>query len=59
MSKIGIMTFHTALNYGAVFQTYALEKILMDMGHDVKVIDYRCPYTDKIYKPFYVSEVSI
>ena len=56
MSKIGIMTFHTALNYGAVFQTYALEKILMDMGHDVKVIDYRCPYTDKIYKPFYVSD---
>lgn len=28
----------------------------MDMGHDVKVIDYRCPYTDKIYKPFYVSD---
>ena len=56
MSKIGIMTFHTALNYGAVFQTYALEKFLMNMGHDVKVIDYRCPYTDKIYKPFYVSD---
>lgn len=56
MSKIGIMTFHTALNYGAVFQTYALEKFLMDMGHDVKVLDYRCPYTDKIYKPFYVSD---
>lgn len=56
MSKIGIMTFHTALNYGAVFQTYALQKFLIDMGYDVKVIDYRCPYTDKIYRPFYVSD---
>jgi len=39
--KIGILTFHRALNYGAVLQCYALFKTLTEMGHDVEVIDYR------------------
>lgn len=26
--KIGIITFHTALNYGAVLQTYALQNFI-------------------------------
>ena len=32
--KIGIMTFHRAINYGAVLQTYALQKYLNDSGYD-------------------------
>lgn len=39
--KIGILTFHRAINYGAVLQCYGLYKTLTDMGHDVSVIDYR------------------
>lgn len=39
--KIGILTFHRALNYGAVLQCFALYKTLADMGHEVEVIDYR------------------
>lgn len=39
--KIGILTFHRAINYGAVLQCYALYKTLADMGHDVEIIDYR------------------
>lgn len=39
--KIGILTFHRALNYGAVLQCYALFNTLAEMGHDVEVIDYR------------------
>lgn len=39
--KIGILTFHRAINYGAVLQCYALYKTLMNMGHDVEIIDYR------------------
>lgn len=39
--KIGILTFHRALNYGAVLQCYALYHTLSEMGHDVEVIDYR------------------
>ncbi len=38
--KIGIFTYHRALNYGAVLQAYALSRVLSDQGHDVKVIDY-------------------
>lgn len=26
MKKVGIVTFHRALNYGAVLQSYALQK---------------------------------
>ena len=39
--KIGILTFHRAINYGAVLQCYALYTTLRDMGHDVEIIDYR------------------
>lgn len=39
--RIGILTFHRAINYGAILQCYALFKTLTSMGHDVEVIDYR------------------
>ena len=44
--RIGILTFHRALNYGAVLQCFALQKLLTDWGHDVWVIDYRQPYIE-------------
>ena len=45
--KIGILTFHRAINYGAVLQCYALCEYLTGMGHDVDVIDYRPEYIEK------------
>jgi len=39
--KIATTTFHCSYNYGSVLQTYALQSVLEDMGHDVNVIDYR------------------
>jgi len=47
--KIGIITFHFPINYGAVLQTYALYKTLTDMGHDVEIIDYQPDYHVKKY----------
>lgn len=41
--KIGILTFHRTLNYGAVLQCYALQELLRQKGHLVEVIDYRIP----------------
>jgi hypothetical protein len=38
--KIGILTFHRAINYGAVFQAFALLTFLKKSGHDVHIIDY-------------------
>ena len=51
--KIGILTFHRAINYGAVLQCYALSEVLKGMGHDVEVIDYRPPYIEKYRNLFY------
>ena len=39
--KIGILTFHCALNYGAVLQAYALVTYLRKRGDDAEIIDYR------------------
>lgn len=41
--KIGILTLHRALNYGAVWQCYALKKACESLGYDVETIDYN-PY---------------
>lgn len=38
--KIGILTFHNVLNYGAVLQCYALQSVIRDLGHDTSVIDF-------------------
>lgn len=37
--RIITVTFHRAENYGAVLQCYALQKVLLNMGHDAKVLD--------------------
>ena len=39
--RVGILTFHDALNYGAVLQCYALQNTLMNLGYEVEVIDYK------------------
>lgn len=41
MSRVGILTFHYANNYGAVLQAYGLSKAIKEMGHNVEVTDYR------------------
>ena len=37
---IGIITFHQALNYGAVLQAYALKAVCEKLGAAVHIIDY-------------------
>lgn len=48
---IGIITFHRAINYGAILQTYALHKTLDNLGVDNQVIDYYCDFIEKFYIP--------
>ena len=38
--KIGVITFHRALNYGAVLQAYALQTFLNAQGYESSLIDY-------------------
>lgn len=53
--RIGILTFHRAINYGAVLQCYALYRTLGKLGHDVEVIDYRPDYIEK-YRTFFYKK---
>ena len=50
--NIGIMTFHRAVNYGAVLQAYALQKKLETYGNKVEIIDYRCSKIEEEISPF-------
>lgn len=38
---VGIITFHTAINYGAVLQAVALENALKELGISCEIIDYQ------------------
>lgn len=59
MIKIGIITFHRAINYGAVLQTYALQKYLNVHGYSAEVIDYRCEHMENFYKILSIKNKSI
>ena len=50
--KAAVITFHRALNYGAILQAYALENILAEVGVYAEIIDYRCLHTECVYRPF-------
>ncbi|AFY50747.1 Polysaccharide pyruvyl transferase [Nostoc sp. PCC 7524] len=41
MKKVGILTYHHAINYGANLQAYALWKTLKNHDYEVEIIDYR------------------
>lgn len=41
--KIGILTFHSQLNYGGVLQCWALKTALEGMGHEVVVDRWHFP----------------
>ena len=42
--KIGILTFHRALSYGAMLQAYALQNFMLSLGIDNEIVDYNCKY---------------
>lgn len=57
--KVGIMTFHRAINYGAVLQAYALRKKVEQLGGEAEVIDYRCKKITRDYSlnPFFAKNI--
>ena len=50
--KIGILTYHRTLNYGACLQAIATRVILEKMGHQAFYVDYWPKYHQNIYKAF-------
>lgn len=55
--NLGIITFHRALNYGAVLQAYALQHFLTEIDIDSKIIDYRCEEIEYFYKPIKANPI--
>ena len=47
--KVGIITFHRAINYGAILQAYALKQTMLDLGAEATIIDYRSRLIEKSY----------
>lgn len=51
--KIGIMTYHRSINYGAVMQSFALSRRLSEIKNvEVEIIDYMSLKMDIYYKLF-------
>lgn len=46
--KIGILTHPLHYNYGGILQAWALQHVLMEMGHEPVKIDYYCWYRPDI-----------
>lgn len=53
--KIGIVTFHSVHNFGAVLQAYGLQEYMISKGHDVYIIDYCPEYLKERYETFSYS----
>ncbi len=54
--RVGILTYHNAVNYGAVLQAYALQKVISDLGAECKIINYSSPAVDMQYRRKKISE---
>ena len=51
--KIGILTFHSEVNYGSVLQAFAMQTHLEGLGHDVVIIDkYEDAANSRLLGPF-------
>ena len=55
--KIAILTYHNALNYGAILQTYALQKKLIDLGINSEILDYHCRQISINQNPFTLLKI--
>ena len=47
--KVGLITYHSAYNFGSVLQAYATQKIITKLGHRVEIINYRMPSQKNYY----------
>lgn len=48
--KIATITTHSAHNYGAALQAYALATFVKSLGYECKIIDYRPKSTERAYR---------
>ncbi|MCM1138968.1 MAG: polysaccharide pyruvyl transferase family protein [Muribaculum sp.] len=51
--KVGIITFHASHNYGSMLQAYALQQVVMSLGHECEIINFRTKRQRRCFKPFW------
>lgn len=51
MKKVGIITFHASHNYGSMLQVYALQQVIIGMGYNCEVINFRTSRQKGFYCP--------
>lgn len=49
--KIGLVTFYSSVNYGAMLQAYALQRCLLSCGYECVIINYLTKAHEKEYMP--------
>lgn len=54
MKKVGIITFHASHNYGSMLQAYALQQVVLGMGYDCEIINFRSVAQKEMYKPIFM-----
>ena len=58
-NNVAVLTTHRANNYGAILQSYALTYKINQLGYSCEILDYRCPYFERLYhssKPVYTGK---
>ncbi len=59
MSKVGIITYHAAYNYGSVLQAKATQEVVQKLGHEAQIIDYRPKAQTDYYRKLYRTAFGI
>lgn len=55
--KIGVLTYHRAVNYGAFLQAYALcERLNQEEDVEAELIDFQCEKEVKLYNPYQLKK---
>lgn len=54
MKKVGIITFHASHNYGSMLQAYALQQVVLSMGYDCEIINFRSITQKEMYMPIFM-----
>lgn len=55
MKEIGVITYHSAYNYGSVLQAYATQCVLEDLGFKARIINYRMDEQKQYYSLYRIK----
>lgn len=54
--KVGIITYHSAYNFGSVFQAYATQKMIQELDYEAKIINYRMKSQYEYYSILHLNQ---